>query len=263
MPFANVLDGQLHYVERGSGMPLVLVHGFPLDHSMWLEQLEGLSNRFQLVAPDLRGFGQSVVTPGLATMQLMADDIADLLEAANIREPVVFCGLSMGGYVAWQFAIRHRERLAKLILCDTKAVGDSPETATNRIGLATRVQKEGPGFIAETMIPKLFAPTTITANAPCVEITRQVILRSDPKGIAAASRGMAQRPDVTPQLSRFDVPALLICGEHDAISPPAEMRGFAQAMPQAKFVEIAGAGHMAPLEKPAEVNSAIADFLSR
>jgi len=263
MPFANVLDGQLHYVERGSGTPLVLVHGFPLDHSMWQEQLEGLSNRFQLLAPDLRGFGQSVVTPGLATMQLMADDIANLLEAAGIREPVVFCGLSMGGYVAWQFAIRHRERLAKLILCDTKAVGDSPETAANRIGLATRVQKEGPGFIAETMIPKLFATATIAANAPSVEITRQVILRSDPKGIAAASRGMAQRPDVTPQLSRIDVPTLLICGEHDAISPPAEMRGIAQAMPQAKFVEIAGAGHMAPLEKPAEVNSAIAEFLSR
>jgi pimeloyl-ACP methyl ester carboxylesterase len=150
-----------------------------------------------------------------------------------------------------------------LILCDTRAVGDSPETAANRIGLATRVQKDGPGFVAETMIPKLFASATIAAHAPCVEITRQVILRSDPKGIAAASRGMAQRPDVTSQLSKLDVPALLICGEHDSISPPGEMRGIAQAMPQAKFVEIAGAGHMAPLEKPAEVNAAIANFLSR
>lgn len=263
MPFANVHDGQLHYVERGSGTPLVLVHGFPLDHSMWQGQLEGLSNRFQLLAPDLRGFGQSVVTPGLATMQLMADDLADLLDAAGIREPVAFCGLSMGGYVAWQFALRHRDRLAKLILCDTRAVGDSAETAANRIGLAARVLKEGPGFVAETMLPKLFAPATSAAGAPCVEATKQVILRSDPKGIAAASRGMAQRPDVTAQLSRIDVPALIICGEHDAISPPAEMRGIAEAMPQATYVEIAGAGHMAPLEKPAEVNAAIAEFLSR
>jgi 3-oxoadipate enol-lactonase len=263
MPFANVHDGQLHYVERGSGTPLVLAHGFPLDHSMWEGQLEGLSDRFQLLAPDLRGFGQSVVTPGLATMQLMADDIVDLLDAAGIRQPIVFCGLSMGGYVAWQFALRHRDRLAKLILCDTRAVGDSSETAANRIGLATRVQMEGPGFIAETMLPKLFAPETIAAQAPCVEVTRQVILRSDPKGIAAASRGMAQRPDVTAHLAQLDIPALLICGEHDAISPPAEMRGIADAMPQATYVAIAGAGHMAPLEKPAEVNAAIAEFLAR
>src|SRR5262245_27129106 len=257
----QVHEIELHYVERGRGTPLLLVHGFPLDHTMWQGQLDALADRYRVIAPDLRGFGQSGVTAGLATMPLMADDLAQLLDRLAIAEPIVLCGLSMGGYVAWQFALRYRERLAKLILCDTRAVGDTPETAANRIGLADRVQKEGPAFVAETMLPKLFAPATIESKAPCVEATRQVILRTNPKGIAAASRGMAQRPDVTPWLSRFDMPTLVLCGQHDAISTPDEMRGFTELLPQARFVEIAGAGHMAPLENPAEVNAAIREFL--
>jgi len=263
MATVKVHEIELHYVESGRGTPLVVVHGFPLDHTMWQGQLDALSDRFRVIAPDLRGFGQSGVTPGLVTMPRMADDLAQLLDGLSITEPIVLCGLSMGGYVAWQFGLRYRERLAKLILCDTKAVGDTPEAAANRIGLADRVQREGPGFIAETMLPKLFAPATIESKAPCVEATRQVILRTNPKGIAAASRGMAQRPDVTPWLSKFDMPALVLCGQHDVISTPAEMRGFAQQMPQARFVEVAGAGHMSPLERPAEVNAAIRELLSR
>jgi 3-oxoadipate enol-lactonase len=255
-----VHEGRLHVVQAGSGPPLLLVHGFPLDHTMWQGQIEGLADRFRIIAPDLRGFGQSSVTAGLVTMQRMADDLAKVLDSLQVNEPVVFCGLSMGGYVAWQFALRYRERLARLIQCDTRAIADSAEAAANRVGLANRVLKEGPGFVAETMLPKLFAPATIEAQSPVVQATREVILRTDPKGIAAASRGMSQRPDVTPQLSKFDMPALLLCGQHDAISPPAEMQGIAATMPQARFVEIAGAGHMSPLEKPAEVNAAIREF---
>jgi len=260
MPRVKVHESELHYVEAGRGTPLLLVHGYPLDHMMWQGQLEGLADRYRVIAADLRGFGQSGVTPGLATMPRLADDLAELLTAIGVHEPVVFCGLSMGGYVGWQFALRHRERLAKLIQCDTRAVADNAETAAGRNSLADRVQKEGSAFVAETMLPKLFAPATLEAKAPCVEATRQVILRTSPQGIAAASRGMAQRPDMTGKLAQFDLPALLICGQHDAISPPAEMRGIAAQMPQARFVEIAGAGHMSPLEKPAEVNAAIREF---
>ena len=261
VPHANVHDGQLHYTQAGAGAPLLLVHGFPLDHTMWQGQIEDLAGRCLVLAPDLRGFGQSSVTPSLVTMQRMADDLAELLEAAGITEPVVFCGLSMGGYVAWQFALRHRARLGKLILCDTRAVADSAEAAAGRNALADRVRKEGPAFVAESMLPKLFAPATIEAAAPCVEQTRQVILRTDPQGIAAASRGMAQRPDVTEKLRLLDLPALLVCGEHDPISTAAEMRQIAAQMPRATFVEIPAAGHMAPLERPAEVNAAIREFL--
>ena len=260
MPTAKVYDGELFYVEAGRGTPLLLVHGFPLDHTMWQGQIDALCDRYRVIAPDLRGFGRSSIIPGLLTMQRMADDLAELLDALAIKEPIVFCGLSMGGYVAWQFAMRYRKRLARLILCDTRAVADNDETAANRISLANRVQKEGPGFVADTMLTKLFAPDSITTKAPYVEATRQVILRTNSQGIAAASRGMAQRPDVAVKLPELDVPALVICGQHDPISKPEEMREIAAQLPQGRYVEIAGAGHMAPLEKPAEVNAAIREF---
>jgi 3-oxoadipate enol-lactonase len=252
----------LNVVERGAGIPLLLVHGFPLDHSMWSGQFEALSNVCRVIAPDLRGFGTSDVIPGVATMQQMADDLAGLLDALAIREPVAFCGLSMGGYVAWQFALRHRQRLAKLILCDTRAMADTPEVAAGRLKTAERVLQEGPGVVADAMLPKLFAPNTAKDQPQIVEATRQVMLRTKPAGIAAALHGLAQRPDVTEQLPKIDLPALVICGEHDAISPAAEMEHFAAKMPKAKFVKIADAGHMAPLEAPQAVNAAIREFLA-
>jgi 3-oxoadipate enol-lactonase len=262
MALVKAQEVQFNMVNRGRGVPLVLVHGYPLDHSMWQGQIDGLSDICRVIAPDLRGFGASDVTPGTVTMEQMADDVAGVLDAMHIEEPIVFCGLSMGGYVAWQFALRHRQRLAKLILCDTRAVADSPEAAAGRLKTAERVLAEGAGVAAEALLPKLFAPATYNEQPQIVESTRQVILRTKPAGIAAALRGMAQRPDVTSRLSEINVPALVICGEHDGISPPAEMRQIAERLPNARFLEIAGAGHMAPLERPDVVNAAIRDFLT-
>jgi 3-oxoadipate enol-lactonase len=261
MPRFQVGESPLHVVQRGAGTPLLLVHGYPLDHSMWLGQLNGLSDEYRVIAPDLRGFGSSVVTPGTVTMKQLADDLVSLLDALGIDEPIIFCGLSMGGYAAWQFALAHRSRLARLILCDTRAVADSAEAAAGRLKTAERVLTEGSAVAAEAIIPKLFAPATFQEQPRTVESTRQVILRTNPEGIAAALKGMAQRPDVSSRLSEIDVPALLICGEHDGIAPPAEMRQIAAAMPNARFVEVTAAGHMAPLERPAEVNTAIREFL--
>lgn len=254
---------KLNVVERGSGTPLLLAHGFPLDHSMWSGQLDRLADQCRVIAPDLRGFGASDVVPGVATMQQMADDLAGVLDALAIREPVVFCGLSMGGYVAWQFALRHRARLAKLVLCDTRAIADTPEAAAGRLKTAERVLKEGPGVVAEAMLPKLFAPNTVKDQPQIIEATRQVMLRTNAAGIAAALHGLARRPDVTEQLPQIDVPTLVICGEHDAIAPPTEMKQFAAQMPKARFAKIPGAGHMAPLEAPQAVNAAIKEFLTQ
>jgi 3-oxoadipate enol-lactonase len=252
---------QLQVVERGKGSPLVLVHGFPLDHSMWQGQLDGLADRYLLIAPDLRGFGASDVTAGTVSMQQMADDIAALLAAMQVTEPVAFCGLSMGGYVAWQFALRHPQRLARLILCDTRAIADAPEAAEGRRKTASKVLTEGAKVVADAMLPKFFAPATQQRHPEVIEATRQVILRTNPQGIAAALLGMAERPDVTSRLAEIRVPALVICGRHDVISAPAEMRQIAEQLPDARFVEIEDAGHMAPFEQPAAVNSAIREFL--
>jgi 3-oxoadipate enol-lactonase len=247
--------------DHGRGPTLLLVHGFPLDHTMWAGQINELADTHRVLAPDLRGFGASTVTAGTVTMEQMADDLACLLDALDIRDPVTFCGLSMGGYIAWQFVRRHRAKVARLILCDTRAQADTDQAAAARRETAERVLVDGPGFLADAMIDKLFAPSTHVDHPERIQATRNTIGNTDPHGIAAAARGMAQRPDVTGMLPDIDVPALVLCGQHDAISTVAEMRQIAAAIPTARFVEIPAAGHMAPLENPHKVNQAIRSFL--
>jgi 3-oxoadipate enol-lactonase len=262
MPTIHIGDISLNVEQRGAGPPLLLVHGFPLDHTMWAGQVAALSATHRVIAPDLRGFGASGVTSGTVTMEQYADDLAALLDAMQIRHSVVLCGLSMGGYVAWQFVARHRARLERLILCDTRAAADSPDAAAGRLKTAARVLAEGAQVVAEAMLPKLFAPENLARNADFVASTREVMLQTPREGIAAALRGMAQRKDVTAELAKIDVPTLVVCGQHDGISTPAEMRQIAGAIPGAKYVEVAGAGHMAPLENPELVSAKIAEFLA-
>lgn len=255
-------DGvELAFVDQGVGTPVVLIHGFPLDHTMWNAQIDALSRNHRVIAPDLRGFGQSGLGKGTVTMEQLADDLAAILDGRNVREPVVVCGLSMGGYVAFQFWQRHGSRLAGLILCDTRAANDSPEVAATRREMAERVQREGPAPLVEGMIPKLFAPTTPASRPELIEAVRRVMMRANPKAIAAAAYAMAQRPDMTSRLAEITFPTLVIVGSADAISTPGEMRAMAEAIPHARLAEIADCGHMAPVEKPADVSAAILEFL--
>lgn len=263
MPSVSISGTDLNYVDEGRGPVLLLVHGFPLDHTMWQYQITDLKEEMRVIAPDLRGFGKSGVTAGTVTMAQMADDLAGLLDALRISEPVYFCGLSMGGYVAWQFIERHRGRLAGVILCDTRAVADTPKEKETRLETAEKVVKEGPGFIAEAMPKRLFAERAHQEQVKLVQETREVIRRTSPEGIAAAARGMAARPDVSGKLAGMEIPALVIVGSEDVISKAEEMRGIAEEMPISMFVEIPGAGHMSPLEAPDVVNRAISDFVGR
>lgn len=263
MPQILLDDLSLSFEDEGSGPVLLLVHGFPLDHTMWREQIAHLGRSRRVLAPDLRGFGRSDVTEGTVTMRQFADDLAALLETLRIDAPVDLCGLSMGGYIAWPFFQHHRGKLRSLILCDTRAAADSPEARDNRLGLASKVLERGPGFIAETMPDKLFARSTRASRPDLVREIQEVIRRGDPRGIAAASRGMAERPDVTSMLPTIDVPTLVVVGEEDAISTRDEMQGIAAAIPGAEFAPVRDAGHMAPLEQPGTVNRAIESFLRR
>ncbi len=259
----KVRNVHLNVVEQGAGLPLLLVHGFPLDHTMWQAQIEDLSCDAHVVAPDLRGFGESDGGGDVVLMEDFADDLAALLDVREIRTPVAFCGLSMGGYIAWQFFRRHRARLRALILCDTRAAADSPVAAAARLANAERVLKDGAGFLAEGMLEKLFAAETRQRRPELVEATRRAILAASPPGVAAALRGMAARPDASAWLPQMDLPALVVCGREDALSTVEEMRGIAARLPQARFVEIAGAGHMSPVEQPQAVNAAVRDFLAK
>lgn len=253
---------ELATVDQGQGMPLLLVHGFPLDHTIWNAQVDDLSQDFRVIAPDLRGFGASDVTEGKVTMDEMADDLAALLDRLGVREPVVFCGLSMGGYVAWQFRRRHPSRLGALVLCDTRAAADTPEAAAARLTTAEAVLAESPGPLVETMVPKLLAKTTLRQRPQLVESLRNMMLSADRRAIAAVARGMAERPDATGMLSAIDCPTLVVVGRHDAISTVDEMRSIAEAIPSARLVEIAEAGHLSPLENPPAFNAAIREFLA-
>jgi len=184
------------------------------------------------------------------------------LDTLEVSEPVVYCGLSMGGYIAWQFWRRHAPRLKAMILCDTRAAADTPEAAANRQTLADRVLREGPSAVVETMMPRLLSAPTVQHRPEVAQALQAIMMGNDPEGIAAASRGMAQRPDMTPHLGQIRCPVLLVVGALDVISPPDEMRSIAAAIPGARLVEIADSGHMSPMEKPAEVTMAMSEFLA-
>jgi pimeloyl-ACP methyl ester carboxylesterase len=228
---------------------------------MWQGQIAELGDAFHVIAPDLRGFGQSRDATGTGTMQQYADDLAELLDALRIDQPVALCGLSMGGYIAWQFWRRHAARLSHLILCDTRSAADTPEVAQTRLQTADRVLVEGTAALADAMMPKLFAERTQRQRSAVIAATEQVIRSARPAGVAAALRGMAQREDATPWLPAITVPTLVVCGQKDVISTVTEMEQIALAMPDAKFVVIPACGHMAPLEDPVHVNQAIRGFL--
>jgi 3-oxoadipate enol-lactonase len=256
-------DIEMTLEDRGVGRVMLFVHGFPLDHSMWQAQIDELSRDYRVLAPDLRGFGASPLGDGEVTMRRYADDLALLLNRLDIHEKIIFCGLSMGGYIAWQFWQKYAVRVAALVVCDTRAGADTPEARTGRAMLAARVLANGPRAAADAMLPKLFGPESEHSHPAAIAATRAVILRNSAAGIAAALEGMAKRPDVTDMLGGIAIPTLVVVGEHDAISPPAEMRGIADRIPGAEFILIPGAGHMSPLENPRDFNAALHRFLQR
>ncbi len=262
MPSLIVNGSRINVLDEGSGLPIVFVHGFPMSHAMWAAQTSALRDRFRVIAPDLRGFGESPDESDVVTMEQFADDLAAMLEQLGITEPIVLCGLSMGGYVAWQFVRKYPQKLRGLVLCETRAVADSADGVAHRLRLAQTVLEKGAEVVANAMLPHLFAAATVQSQPAVVESLRRMILSSSPRAIAAALRGMAERPDVRSWLPQIALPSLLIVGVEDKISTVAEMRQIAAALPHSTLVEIADAGHLAPLENPAAVNLAICEFLA-
>lgn len=263
----NIGVAELAVFDQGSGRPLMFVHGFPLDHRMWKFQLEDLAADHRVLAPDLRGFGATAPREdqqslaGIIRMEQLADDLAAVLLMLRIREPVTLIGLSMGGYIAWQFARNYSSRLRALVLCNTRAAADSREAAEARLTMAERVLAEGAAPLAESLLPRLFARQTFALHPNLVELVRGMILAAPPAALAAAQRGMADRPDMTGELGSIRVPTLVMVGAEDQISPPDEMRAIANTIPGAQFVEVPAAGHLAPLENAVAVNAALRKFL--
>jgi pimeloyl-ACP methyl ester carboxylesterase len=229
---------------------------------MWVEQQRALGSSYRVIAPDLRGHGQSDAPKGTYTMDEMADDVVELLDHLGAREPVVLGGLSMGGYVALSLVLRYPKRVAGLMLIDTRAAADTAEAAKVREETARQVLREGNGrAIIETMVPRLFCNTTLEKHPQRVEAMLAVMEKTRAQGIAGALRGMAIRPDRRGDLSRIKVPSLVMVGEHDIISPVGEARELAAAIPGGRLEVIASAGHLAPYENPSAANHAVLKFL--
>lgn len=245
----------------GSGRPILLIHGFPLDHSMWSGQTP-LAERFRLIAPDLRGFGASDAGEGIHSISQLADDLASLLAAMGERRPVVVCGLSMGGYVAQHLVVRHPHIAAGLVLVDTRMEADNDAARAGRAALVERVRREGSAATCE-MVPRLLARSRV--NAPegraIAAVLESRILATRPQTIEGALRALADRPDMTASLARLDIPTLAVIGEEDAITPREAMVRIADTMPRARLVVVPGCGHMTPLENAAAFNREMAAFV--
>jgi pimeloyl-ACP methyl ester carboxylesterase len=244
---------------RGEGTPILFIHGFPLDRTMWRHQLAGLS-RWKRIAPDLRGAGASSAPADGYSVARYADDIVQVLDTLGLERTVV-CGLSLGGYILFELLRRHAARVRAAIFCSTKAAADSAEARRGREEMAALAEREGTGAIAERLVPQLLAPATFAAQPDVVAHVREMINRTPIPGLVGALRAMRDRPDSTPLLGGIKVPTLVVAGEEDKITPAEGMRAMAQAIPGAQFAAIPAAGHLAPLEQPLATSRTLADFL--
>jgi pimeloyl-ACP methyl ester carboxylesterase len=258
-----VRDTRLAVHTAGSGVPLLLLHAFPLDHSMWERQGE-LADQLRLIVPDQRGFGGSTGSLPESIEQL-ADDAVALLDALHVTGPAVVCGVSMGGYVAQHVAVRHPGRVAALVLVDTKLEADSAEAVAGRQELAAKVGRLGQSILADAMIPRLLAASAEARELPGradVEATlRRAILAQPVATIQAALAALGKRPDMTEVMREARPPALLVVGAEDAITPPACLEAAEEIIPRAKLLEVPLAGHLVPLERPEIFNPAVLEFL--
>ena len=269
------IGGERHLVVKtvGSGVPIVFLHGFPLDHTMWagqrsLADASGLlAGEARLILPDLAGFGASD-GPASASIAAMAEDVVGLLDGLGIAERVVVCGLSMGGYVAQHLAARHADRLAGLVLVDTKLEADTAEARAARADLSQAVGRVGTRIAAEAMVPRLLAsgPDAAINDAPTgrravEEQLRRTIEATSVATIQTALAALADRPDLSAAAAGFTMPTLLVVGAEDAITPPECLERAAVAIAGSTLVVVPRCGHMTPLEDPVAFNEALGSFM--
>jgi len=240
---------------------LLLIHGFPLNSSMWSPQLDDLANFVRVIAPDLRGHGQSDPIAGQYSVELLADDCADLLAHLNVATPFVVCGLSMGGYIALEFFRRYHEYVAGLILTATRAGADTDEGKANRDKMAEMAKQKGVTAVVDAMLPKMLSPENYAHDPELVAFARHMMEMTSLEGVIGALAAMRDRPDSMPDLPDIDVPVLVIHGADDQLIPVTEAEAMAETVPDGRLVIIPNAGHLPNLEQPDAFNDAVIDFL--
>jgi 3-oxoadipate enol-lactonase len=249
------------YSDNGSGIPLVLIHGYPLSRALWEPQVTGLADVARVLALDLRGHGGSDSVPGPYSMSLLADDCRGFLDTLGITRPVVLGGLSMGGYVVFEFFRKYPQRIAGLILAATRAGADSPEVKANRDKAATTAREKGVGTIVETMLPKMLSQKSYQSQPELVTRARKMMESTSLAGVAGDLAAMRDRTDSTALLAQIDKPTLILHGADDQLIPPAEAQVMSATIPNAQLHVLPEAGHLLNMEQPEAFNEAVRSFL--
>jgi pimeloyl-ACP methyl ester carboxylesterase len=251
------------YDDHGAGDTLVLVHGHPFNRSMWRPQLERFSRAgWRVVAPDLRGYGQTTVVPGTTSFASFAGDVVALLDHLELDQ-VVLGGLSMGGQIVMEVHRLFPERVRGLVLADTSPQAETPQGREERNAMADRLLGEGMGPYAREVLAKMVAPHNIAALPAVADHVMAMMLATSPDGAAAALRGRAERPDYVDMLSQVAVPALVVVGADDELTPISDAELMADRIPDATLAVVDGAAHMPNLERPDEFDAALGSFLHR
>ena len=255
----RVGQGTLRYLDAGSGWPVVLLHGFPLSADMWRAQLENVPEGWRFIAPDLPGFGPDALAP-VQSMDDLADGVLAFLDAMRIEKATIG-GLSMGGYVTFAVMRRAPERAVRLILADTRAPADNEQGRAGRTKMLETLRTRGVSAVADEMMPKLLGETTRRKAPEAEGLERKLIVVNTAEGLAGAVTAMRDRPDSTSLLSTISVPTLVLVGEEDVLTPPADAEAMRSNLSRANLVRIPGAGHLSNLEAREEFSAALSDFL--
>ena len=261
MPIARIRDITVTYDDVGAGAPVLLVHGHPFDRSMWAPQVAALSRTHRVIAPDLRGYGESTVVAGVTLLDEFARDLAALLDTLAV-DRVTLVGLSMGGQIAMAFLQHFRERVSALVLADTFAQLDAPSARQHRHDTADRLVRDGMESYAHDTLPKMIAPSTLATQPRVAEHVLRMMRGAHPAGAAAALRGRALRPDYLPLLPTIDVPTLIVVGSDDEFTPVADADRMHRAIPNSTMVVIDGCGHLPNLENADAFDRVLLDFLA-
>jgi len=253
-------DAELAYWVEGNGPPLVLLHPFPVHHELWLPASRELVSRYRMILPDLRGHGESGIGEGPATMAKHAADLARILDDAGVGRAAM-AGVSIGGYLLFEFWRRFPGRAAALILCSTKAQADTPEGRNSRLKVAGEVLEKGTEPFIEGMIPKVFGRSTLDARPDLVDGAKRMMLKMSAEDISLVQRGMAERPDSVPTLKTINVPTMLVVGDEDTLSPIADAELMRQNIAGSQLKIVPKAGHFAIWEQPEAVGMLVRQFL--
>ncbi|MCK2244879.1 MULTISPECIES: alpha/beta fold hydrolase [unclassified Crossiella] len=246
--------------DTGLGVPLVLLHAFPLDSRMWDPVRDTLAAQARVITPDQRGLGRTPLGAEPPSLEVVARDVLGLLDQLGL-DRVVLGGCSMGGYVAMALLRLAPERVSGLVLVDTKAVADTPEQRANRLAMAARIEAEGVDWLPDTVIEGLLGQYTHSERPRVVAAVRRLIADQSAEGVAWAQRAMAARPDSTATLAAVTVPTLVLTGREDALIPPALASAMAGVVPSAVLTQLPRSGHLPSLETPAEFSAAVLEFL--